>query len=220
MAPAEVLRVLEELDVVGAHIEDDRQGAGGIYPADEDVQRKLADRDAHPADALIAEAEDALAVGHHDHVRIAVGSVVDHLGQPVAVRIGHEEPPWPPVDLAESFAGHPDGRGVDDRHRLGDVVAQDPVEEGLVAVLQRAEIDVLVEIVSPRGELVPAVFNLLVEGLLRRWQQTQQPVSLALLAGERGALGGQRIEQLRLSLQFLGHDFPSAVLCEDSTLAG
>ena len=90
------------------------------------------------------------------------------------------------------------------------MVAQHAVEQGLVAVLQRSQIDVLVEIVSPRGELVPAVFDLLVEGLLRGWQQTQQAVSLAFLPGERGALGGQRIEQLRLSPQFLGHGFPSA----------
>ena len=135
MAPAEVLRVFEEFDVVGADVEDDRQGASGIDPADEDIQRQLADRDAHSADALVAEPENALAVGHHDHVGIAVGPVVDHLGKPVPVRIGHEQSARSPVDLAEALAGHPDGRGVDDRHRLGDVVGKDAVEQGFVAVL-------------------------------------------------------------------------------------
>jgi hypothetical protein len=30
------------------------------------VERQLADRDPHPARALVAEAQDALVVGHHD----------------------------------------------------------------------------------------------------------------------------------------------------------
>ena len=76
VAPAEILRVFEQFDVVGAHVEHDRQGAGRVDPADEGVQRELADRDAHPADALVAQAEDALPVGHHDDVDVAVGTVV------------------------------------------------------------------------------------------------------------------------------------------------
>ena len=55
----------------------------GSIAADEGVQRQLADRDAHPADALVTEPEDALAVGHHDDIRIAVRTVVDNLGEPV-----------------------------------------------------------------------------------------------------------------------------------------
>ena len=205
VAPAEVLRVFQQFDVVGAHVEHDRQGAGRVDAADEGVQRELADRDAHPADALVTQAENALAVGHHDHVGVAVGAVVDHLGEPVPVRIGHEEPPWPPVDLAEALARLTDRRGVHDRHGLGDVVSQDSVEERLVAVLQRAQVDVLVEIVTARGELVPAVLGLLVEGLLCGREQTQEAVFAALLAGEGGALGRQCVEQLRLPRQFLGH---------------
>ena len=108
---------------------------------------------------------------------VAVGAVVDHLGEPVPVRVGHEQPARPPVDLAEPLAGLTDRRGVDDRHRLGDVVAQDPVEQRLVAVLQRAQVDVFVEIVTARGELVPAVLDLLLEGLLCGWQQTQEAVT-------------------------------------------
>ena len=155
--------------------------------------------------------ENALAVGHHDHVGVAVRAVVDHLGEPVPVRIGHEQPAWPPVDLAEALAGHTDRRGVHDRHRLGDVVAQHSVEQRLVAVLQRAQVDVLVEIVTARGELVPAVLDLLLERLLRGRQQTQEAVLAAFVAGEGGALGRQCVEQLGLPRQFLGHDeFPSA----------
>ena len=180
VAPAEVLRVLEEFDVVGAHVEHDRQGAGGVDAADEGVERELADRDAHPADALVAQAEDALPVGHHDHVDVALRPVVQYLVETVAVRIGHEQPARAPVDLAETLAGLTHRRGVDDRQGLGDVVTQHPVEQGLVAVLQRAQIDVFVEIVVASGELMPAMPGLLIEGLHRSRQQTQQTALAAL----------------------------------------
>ena len=71
VAPAEVLRVFEQFDVVGAHVEHDRQRARRVDAADEGVQRELADRDAHAADALIAQTEDPLTVGHDDHVDVA-----------------------------------------------------------------------------------------------------------------------------------------------------
>ena len=205
VAPAEVLRMFQQFDVVGAHVEDDRQRASGVDAADQGVQRQLPDRDAHPADALIAEAEDALAVGHDDHVRVAVRAVVDHLGKPVAIGIGHEEAPRPPVDLAEALTGLTDGRRVHDRHGLGDVLAEKSVEQRFVAVLQRSQVDVLVEIVTAGGELVPAVFDLLRKGLLCGRQETKEAVFEALLVGECGALCRQCVEQLRLPLRFVGH---------------
>ena len=89
------------------------------------------------------------------------GPVAQHLVEAVAVRDRKRTAPRPPVDLAEPLAGLADGRGVDDRQRLGDVVEQHAIEQRLVAVLQRAQVDVLVEIVTASGELVPAVLGLL-----------------------------------------------------------
>ena len=74
-----IQRVVQQFDVVGAHVEHDRKSASGINAADQGVERELADRDAHPADALVTQAEDPLAVRHHDHVDIAVGPVAEHL---------------------------------------------------------------------------------------------------------------------------------------------
>ena len=211
VTPPEVLRVLQQFDVVGTDVQHDRQGSGRVDATDQDVQRQLPDRDAHPADALIAEAEDALAVSHHDDVRVAVRAVVDHLAESLPVGVGHEEPPRASVDLAEALARLTDRRGVNDGHGLGDVVAKDPIEQGFVAVLQCAQVDVLVEIVAARGELVPAVFSLLGEGLLGGREQAQETVSVALVAGECGAFCRQRVEQLGLPRQFLGHEaVPSA----------
>src|ERR1700729_1833964 len=52
---------------------------------------------------------------------------------------GDEQPAWPPVDLAEPLAGHPDSGGVEDRQHFLDVVGYQPVEQHFVGVLQRAQ---------------------------------------------------------------------------------
>ncbi len=66
VAPADVERVGQAFRVVGADIEEDRQRGRGVHAAAAGVERELADRDAHPAGALVAKPQDALAVGDHD----------------------------------------------------------------------------------------------------------------------------------------------------------
>ena len=53
MPPAEVHRVVKELSIVGANIEENGQSAGRVDPTQRRVQRQLPDRDAHAADALV-----------------------------------------------------------------------------------------------------------------------------------------------------------------------
>ena len=60
--PADIERIVEIGVVVGADIEQDRQRGRRIDAAAGGVERELADRNAHAAGALVAEAEDALAV--------------------------------------------------------------------------------------------------------------------------------------------------------------
>lgn len=93
--------------------------------------------------------------------------IAQDLAQVFAIGIAHEESTRAAVDLTEPLARLADSRRVDDRHRLGDVVVEQPVEQCLVAVLQRAQIDVLIESRPTRGELAPTVLNLLIEGLPR-----------------------------------------------------
>ena len=98
-------------------------------------------------------------------VDIALRTVADHLGKTVAVGIGNEQSPWPSIDFAEALAGLTNRRRVDDRQSFGDVLAQHTVEQRLVAVLQGAQINVLVQIVPASGEFVPNMFDLLTESL-------------------------------------------------------
>jgi hypothetical protein len=72
---ADVQRILVQLHVVGADIERDRQAIVGMQAGAGGVERELADRDAHAERAQVAEAEDALAVGHDDHAHVGVRPV-------------------------------------------------------------------------------------------------------------------------------------------------
>ena len=79
---AEIQRVLQQRLVVRADIERDGQavlrwhaGAGG-------VEREFAKRNAHAADAEVAEAEDPFAVGHHDEADVLLRPVGQQLFQP------------------------------------------------------------------------------------------------------------------------------------------
>ena len=52
--------------IIGADVEQDRQRGRWMQPGAGGVERQLADRNSHAAGALIAEAENALAVADHD----------------------------------------------------------------------------------------------------------------------------------------------------------
>jgi len=69
------LRIVQTLGIIGANVENDGQSARRVNPADKRVQRKLADGNAQTADALIADAEDALAVGDDDNVNVWIGAI-------------------------------------------------------------------------------------------------------------------------------------------------
>src|SRR5208282_2734857 len=81
---------------------------------------------------------------------------------------------------------------VQDRQHLFDVVEEEAVEEDLVGVLERPQIDVSsqVGLVCPERLIRPAA--LLVERLDHRRQQSVEPERRALGLGERGALVQER----------------------------
>ncbi len=85
-AIAEVERIGEERRVVRSDIERDGEGQRGMDPAARRVQRELADRDGHAARALVAEAQDALVVGHDDEPHVLVRTLAEDLGHAVAGR--------------------------------------------------------------------------------------------------------------------------------------
>ena len=83
--PADIERVGEMLLIVGADVEQDRQRGRGMQARAGGVERQLADRNAHAAGALIAEAEDALAVAHDDGFDVVEARMAEDAADPVLV---------------------------------------------------------------------------------------------------------------------------------------
>ena len=138
------------------------------------VERELPHGDSHTAHTQIAEPEDPLAVGHHDHLQVPVLDVVEDRVDLALLREGDVEAAWAMVDVAVAQAGVADHRRVDDRHHLSEVLAHEPVEEDLVPVQERHQVQVALQVVMA-GQVV-GVGPL--ESQFRRrnpgWQETEQ----------------------------------------------
>ena len=186
--PAEVLRILQALRVVGPDVEDDRQGPLGADSTDERVERELPDGNAQAPRALVADAQDPLAVGDDDDVDLGIGTIAQQRGNRVTHRVGQEQPAWAPVDVAELLARQADDRRVHHGGHLLDVIEEQPVEENFVRVLERAQIDVALEVV--RLSLVGLVraYRLLIKRLHVRWQEAVQAERCPFRVRERRAL--------------------------------
>ena len=82
---AEVQRIGEEERVVRADVQGHRQRQRRMDAGGGRVERQLADRDRHPARALVAEPEDPLVVGDDDQPDVVVRAVAEDLGDPVDI---------------------------------------------------------------------------------------------------------------------------------------
>ena len=117
----------------------------------------------HAAGALVAEPQDPLVVRDDDQADILGGRRAQDVVDPVDVIGRDPDPARPPEDVAELLAGTPDRRRVDDRQELLEVVGQDPVEERLVAVLQRRQPDVALEVVRLATDVLELERDLLLD---------------------------------------------------------
>src|SRR5262249_12123796 len=122
VTPAEILGVLETLDVARPDVENDRQGALRADASDQRVEREFADRNTQTARPLIADAENPLAVGHDDDVDVRVGPIAQERWNGVAQRIRDEQAPGASVDVAELLTRQRDHRRVDDGRHFLDVI--------------------------------------------------------------------------------------------------
>ena len=172
-AMADIEWVGEQGGIVGADVERHRQRHDRVDPTRRGVQRELADRDGHPAGALVAETEDPLVVGDDDQPDVLVRALAQELRDAVAVRRGDPGATRPPDDVAELLAGAPDGRRVDDRQELGQVLGEQPVEQRRIPVLERGQTDVALE----RVVLAPEVLELELDLLLDRQHPVRQQPS-------------------------------------------
>lgn len=117
--PADVNGIRQALGIVGTGIEQDRQSGGRVQSAARGIKRELADRDTHPARALIAEAEDTLAIGHDDGLDVVEARIgqdaldLPHMGET------EEESAGLAKGVAEFLAANSDRGRVHDWQHFG-----------------------------------------------------------------------------------------------------
>jgi hypothetical protein len=145
-------------------------------------------RDAHAADAEVAQAEDALAVGDDDHFDIARRRVLKDATDLGAVWVRDVEAARASEDVAVALAARAHGRRVDDGHHLVDMLFEESVEEGLVAILVRDEEDVALDVGLLRAVVLVDARELLLHSRGVRRQKARQAELAPLLFGERAPL--------------------------------
>ena len=196
---AEVEVAVEQAEVVGADVEDDRHDPARVDPGRRGVDRELADGDLDATDALVADPEDALGVGGDDEVDIAGGqAVVEQRLLDVLRAVDRDEHPTGTV----VFDGEPlddlaDRGRVDDGKHLFDVVGEQPVEEHLVAVAEAGEVVVLGERGPGRVVLLVDPAHLVADGGHLTGHEADQAEVAPLLDGEGRPAVGHGVGQHR-----------------------
>ncbi len=194
-AQAQVARIGQQLLAVGADVQSHREHPVRVDPGCDRIHRELADRDVDAADAPVADAQNRLAVGGDDEVdviRLEARELQCAIDAFDIVDV-QENAPRATECLAELLDRRAHGGRVDDREHLGDVLADQPVEEHLVAVVQLAQEDPLVEIVVQQRVLGVAARGLLLHRLDRPGKQSLEAEVSPLGFGERRAAVDARI---------------------------
>ncbi len=189
----QVQRIVDQLLSVRAHVESHRQTARRVDSGARRVESELADRNAHAVRAEVAEPEDALAIGHHDHPDVLVRPVAEQLAHPAPVVARDEHPTRPAEDVTVLLAGAADGRGVDQRHQLFEMIDHHAVEQRLVPVLQTHQIAILLERTCLLADVLHHAAHLVALGLESRRQKAAQTEGVTFGGVESGSLVELRV---------------------------
>ena len=153
----------------------------------DDVEVELADGDAHAAGALIAEAQDALAVRDDDEAHVLVGRLAQYVRDATAVVGRDPEAAAMAKHLAVHLAGPADRRRVDDREHLLEVLEDHAVVEDRVARLQIRQRDVFRERIRRVADVSDGARDLLFLRPNGAREQARETQRLPVLAREPGA---------------------------------
>ena len=147
MTPTHIEWVVKQLLIIGTGIQYHRQRISRADATAGGIQRELADRNTHPADALIAEAENTFAIGDDNHFNVLFGGVLQHIVNMFTIGISDKQPTGTAVYIREMFTGFPDRWGIDHRHHFAEMFINQAVKQGLIGILNIAQIDMFLDIV-------------------------------------------------------------------------
>ncbi len=128
------------------------------------IERELADRDAHAAGTLIAQAQDALAVAHHDRLDAVEARIAKNAAHPVLKRKAQEQAARLAKDAAELLTAETYRGRIDDRHHLFDVPGQQRVKQGFIGVLQATKESIFLQVCTQAAKRGEPTSDLQIEG--------------------------------------------------------
>ncbi|VGP90969.1 hypothetical protein SB00610_04443 [Klebsiella quasipneumoniae subsp. similipneumoniae] len=117
-----------------------------------------------------------------------VRDVLQNIVKIMAILVGDKDAAGATVNLGETFAGGAYRRGIDNRHHLFEMVANQAIEKGLVGVLDVTQVNVFVDFCFESLILDPRAFRLLFDGFNHFRQQAKKVETAALFHTEGAAL--------------------------------
>jgi len=122
---------------------------------------------------------------------------------PLFVRITQKDASWFAPDLAEFLTSFSNGRGINNRQRLLDIVSDERIKQRLVRILKIAHEGVFFERRWKLFEALAAALPLLFDGANMRRQETMQGKCVSLAFGKAVPL---------LSLELLSRSYPARLV--------
>ncbi len=165
LAQPEIERVIEELLIIRADVQNYRQAVLRRHAGAGRIERELAERYAHSPGAKVTQPEDTLSVGHHDEAHVLFRPIAEDLPDPAASADRQIHASRLAEDMGELLTGLADRRRVDQRHIGRRVRHQDCIEQRLVPGLQIREHEIFLQVVIEIGDFDVPVRHL----QLRYW---------------------------------------------------
>ena len=205
LAQTWIERIVEELLVVGSDIDHHGHAARWMNSANRGVEREFAHGNAHAANAQIAQAEDALAIGHANDAHIDLRPIAQNVGHSTAMFEREVQPLGPPHDVAKLLTRLSNRRCVNNRHVARRIRAQQLIEEPLVSILQLGKKNVALEVIGAHRQLHARTLLLRCTVIDRVGEQPGESKQFALGLRERRALVQARVVEDFVC--FLPHEF-------------
>lgn len=115
MSHADIVGIIDQSLVVGAHVQGDGQDSVGGDTTGSTVQGQLTDGDAHALGSEITQAQDTTSICNHNDMHVFVGPVVNHGVEHAAVSGAEVHTTGTAEARAELLANNSHSRRVDQR---------------------------------------------------------------------------------------------------------
>ena len=177
LAVAKVVRIIQQLLVVGPGVNRYRQGLGRVNASGGGVDHQLPDRNIDPVDTPVTNSQDSLRIGDHDQANITtvrgIGQLRGNVLRMVDIQVGGILRPQ--VTLIVLFDGLGNYWIINNRHEFGNVLLHQVEKQGPVGIENFHQQVALFN--SRRFRLVQSVgfCRLFFDRPHVGWQQAQQP---------------------------------------------